>query len=111
MKTIYVKNFSTTPGPRKEIIGPFSGERFREEVLLKEIRENPDEELSINLDGTAGYGSSFLEEAFGGLVRLGLPESKIMEIVNNLISQEDESLIDEIKEYVEDEIQNKKVGP
>ena len=105
MKDIYVKRFSEFPGPRKESIGPNSGERFRDEVLYKAIQEFPNETFRIHLDGTAGYGSSFLEEAFGGLVRLGVSEKTMTEIIKNLVSEEDPSLIVEVSEYVNDAIQ------
>lgn len=105
MIKIYVKDFSEFPGPRKEIIGPNSGERFRDEVLYQKIQEHPGEVIQVILDGTAGYGSSFLEESFGGLVRLGVPEAKMREIASNLISDEDPSLIDEIKEYIDEALE------
>ncbi|AZR42986.1 STAS-like domain-containing protein [Marinobacter salarius] len=101
MKTIFVKNFSEFPGPRYRKLGTASGEEFRLEVLAPEIEKNGVENISIDLDGTCGYGSSFLEEAFGGLVRekvISPKQSKIL--VENLISEEDPSLIDEIKAYV-----------
>lgn len=100
MIQINVKDFSEFPGPRREAIGPNSGEKFRDTVLLPAITNNPHEKIVVNLDGTAGYGSSFLEEAFGGLVRNGVSRNKLEEIVSNLISTEDESLIDEIREYI-----------
>lgn len=105
MIEIYVKDFSPFPGPRKETVGPNSGERFRDEVLYKAITENPGEEIRVILDGTAGYGSSFLEESFGGLVRLGVSENKMMEVVRNLVSKEDPSLIEEIAEYVNEALE------
>lgn len=108
MIEIYVKDFSPFPGPRKETVGPNSGERFRDEVLYKAIIENPDEEICVILDGTAGYGSSFLEESFGGLVRLGVSENKMMEVVRNLVSREDPSLIEEIAEYVNEALEELK---
>ena len=97
---IFVKDFSEYPGPRKESIGPNSGEKFREKVLAPAIRANPDELIVVNLDGTSGYGSSFLEEAFGGLIRDGIPFDRVIKIVDNIISVEDDSLISEIREYV-----------
>ncbi|WP_193453164.1 STAS-like domain-containing protein [Pseudomonas nitroreducens] len=100
MITIYVKDFSEFPGPRKESVGPNSGEKFRDTVLLKALREHPDEEISVNLDGTAGYGSSFLEESFGGLIRAGVPYQRVIGLCENLVSEEDESLIEEIREYI-----------
>ncbi len=68
MKTINVAaDFSAYPAGRFLDDGPFSGEAFREKHLLPALKD--DEHVSINLDGGEGFGSSFLEEAFGGLVR------------------------------------------
>jgi len=60
------EDFSRFPAGRFKDDGAFSGERFRD-VLVERLRSA--EKLVIDLDGTMGYGSSFLEEAFGGLVR------------------------------------------
>ncbi|WP_321837861.1 STAS-like domain-containing protein [Pseudomonas kulmbachensis] len=100
MILINVKDFSEFPGPRREVVGPNSGEKFRETVLLPTINSNPDALIVINLDGTAGYGSSFLEESFGGLIRHGIPLKRVQEICDNIISLEDDSLIEEIRDYV-----------
>ena len=64
--------FSKTPGGRFRKHGPFSGEEFREDVLRDLLGRaiGSGDRLLIVLDGTHGYGSSFLEEAFGGLIRL-----------------------------------------
>jgi hypothetical protein len=63
--------FCDTPAGRfKETDGDFTGQHFREDVLLKlinNLKEN--EKLTIKIDDVEGYGSSFLEEAFGGIVR------------------------------------------
>lgn len=61
--------FTQTPAGRYETDGPFSGQKFREEVLVPALRAG--KKIAIDLDGTIGFGSSFLEEAFGGLVRAG----------------------------------------
>jgi len=61
------KEFSKYPGGRYLADGDCSGERFRNEFLVPALRAHPS--VRVNLDGTLGYGSSFLEEAFGGLVR------------------------------------------
>ena len=47
--------------------GNFSGQRFREELLAPALRDG--EQVVVTIDDTEGLGSSFLEEAFGGLVR------------------------------------------
>ena len=66
------RDFSPVPAGRRKEDGPFSGESFRERFLTDAIRNNV--KVTVDLSGTEGYGSSFLEEAFGGLVReLGLP--------------------------------------
>ena len=68
VRTINILNeFSRTPGGRYYTDGPASGQKFREEVLIPALAEN--DHLTIEMDGTRGYPSSFLEEAFGGLVR------------------------------------------
>ncbi|MGO9682705.1 MAG: STAS-like domain-containing protein [Beijerinckiaceae bacterium] len=72
MPTIEIsKDFSRTPGGRHIADGPFSGELFRDRYLAPALREarQSGQRVVVILDGTRGYLSSFLEEAFGGLVR------------------------------------------
>lgn len=93
------------PGARFKELGPQSGEEFKE-YLIKKLQEiygddfsqKSKSEIIINLDGSAGYGSSFLEEGFGGLVRSGVPV-KIIHCLK-FISSEEPELIDEIKDYI-----------
>ncbi len=61
------KDFSPHPGPRFARQGANSGEALRQR-LTKILKDHPSK-LVIDLDGTKGIGSSFLDEAFGGLVR------------------------------------------
>ena len=72
--------FSTTPGGRFRKHGPYSGEEFRDDVLRGLLRRaiEADDKVAIVLDGTAGYPSSFLEEAFGGLIRLGMFDQEVV---------------------------------
>ena len=65
------KQFSRYPGGRYRRDGAHSGEAFREDVLLPALKEavKSGTRLVVVLDGTEGYPSSFLEEAFGGLIR------------------------------------------
>jgi|ERR1700687_1454135 len=67
------KDFSRTPGGRYISDGPDSGELFRDRLVVPALKRAiaQDEKLTIVLDGPRGYLSSFLEEAFGGLVRYG----------------------------------------
>lgn len=70
------RDFSRFPGGRYKKDGPYSGEAFREEMLVPALLEalKSNSVVEVELDGTAGYASSFLEEAFGGLVREGRAE-------------------------------------
>lgn len=67
-KIISISNdFSLFPAGRYEKDGPYTGEGFRKNVLVPALAEYTT--VTIQLDNPLGYGSSFLEEAFGGLVR------------------------------------------
>ncbi len=66
------QDFSTTPAGRTESDhGSNSGETFRRNLLGPKLKEaiKSNSILSVTLDGTAGYPASFLDEAFGGLIR------------------------------------------
>lgn len=65
------KEFSPAPAGRYVEDGPFSAQRFREEFLVPKLHDaiNNNSILEVSLDGLLGVSSSFLEEAFGGLVR------------------------------------------
>ena len=79
---------------------------FRNTRLIPELEKN--HVIAIELDDTAGYGSSFLEEAFGGLVRASIPHERIKN--NIFFNSEDESLVEEINEYIDDAILEAKNG-
>lgn len=78
--------------------GPYSGERFRDEFLVPSLRAG--RSVRINFDGARGYGSSFLEEAFGGLVRNGHMTADELLRRLNFVSDEDPTLIDEVLSYI-----------
>ena len=63
------EEFSKHPAGRTRQDGKFSGQRFREEFLAPALSSN--DEVTVILDGARSYGSSFLDEAFGGLIREG----------------------------------------
>lgn len=64
-----VIDFTEYPGPRYDNQGPESGEKFYVEKLNSAFMQSfkDDHMLVVNLDGTAGFASSFLDEAFGQL--------------------------------------------
>lgn len=71
------ENFSESPAARYRHEGPNSGERFREDYLIPALRKGV--AVKVNLDGVVGYGSSFLEESFGGLIRAGYALTDLQE--------------------------------
>lgn len=98
------RDFARAPGPRYRSEGSFSGEEFREGYLLPRLKEAMagDCVLLIDIDGVAGFGVSFLEEAFGGLIREdGLTQSTILQHIE-LKSERLDYLEEEILSYVKD---------
>lgn len=92
------KEFSRYPAGRYFADGDFSGQAFRARFLIPALKaEQP---LIVELDGVRGYGSSFLEEAFGGLVREGYSPAQIRRFIE--LQSRDPSLIDEIGEYIDE---------
>lgn len=100
MTIINIKDFSKYPGPRYIDLGEFSGEDFRNRVLIPALENN--DSVTVNFDGVYGYGSSFLEEAFGGLVRCGVETNKIINLKNNLICTDDPSILSEVIKYIDE---------
>jgi hypothetical protein len=78
-------DFSPFPGGRFRTDGPFSGEVFRDDVLLPLLRDaiNGGQPLTVVLDGVAGLPSSFLEEGFGGILRKA-PEITAKHVLSTL---------------------------
>ena len=54
--------------------------------------------MRVVLDGTAGLGTSFLEEAFGGLIRIDNISYDDIQSTLEYISEEDEDYIEEINQ-------------
>lgn len=92
-------DFSPYPSGRYKRDGPHSGEVFRDEWLVPALKES--QELIVELDDVEGYGSSFLEEAFGGLVRKGYSTADALKNQLKLRSV-DEALVSEIFSYIEE---------
>ena len=110
MKIHIATEFSVFPGPRYEREGPFSAQEFREALLEPRFRraEANGEELHVDLDGGFGYSTSFLEEAFGGLVReFGF---KRVDRVLRFKSTDEPYLIHEIKRYMKETSSLAKAG-
>ena len=101
------KDYTKTPGGRFIHEGDYSGEDFRKSILLPAFKKaiETDSTLIVILDGGYGYPPSFLEEAFGGLVR-ETKDSRVQDII--IISEEEPSQIKKIKGYISKELGDKK---
>lgn len=67
--TVKVADFSITPFGRYPTDGKFSGQRFRREVLLPLFRNQNIDTIQVDFNGIIPVGSSFIDEAFAGLIR------------------------------------------
>lgn len=99
---IYVniaKDFTRFPAGRYKRNGATSGEDFRERFLEPALQKG--EHITVNFDGTVGYGSSFLEEAFGGVIRkLKLTAEFVLSHLS--LESSDVSIAEEVKSYIND---------
>lgn len=104
MKIKISNDFSKAPGPRYRSEGNHSGEEFRATILCPRLRQALDKnvQLLIDLDGTYGFGTSFLEEAFGGLIRNDKFSLKELNSVLSFVSEEEPDLIDEVMTYMKE---------
>lgn len=110
-----VIDFTEYPGPRYKEQGPHSGELFYEEILKpnfeiiqKRSKDNVHMILQINLDNTAGYASSFLDEAFGNLAYDYGKQFVIAHL--DIISNEEPDWIDIIKNQTIQEWDDKRLN-
>lgn len=91
------KQFTKLPGLRYIRLGRFSGEEFRQKFLLEPLKQG--KTVIVELDGVRGYGSSFLEEAFGGTVReLDLDITDALNRIKTVTSVESWRL--DVEEYI-----------
>ncbi|MCB5412179.1 STAS-like domain-containing protein [Pseudogemmobacter faecipullorum] len=79
------RDFHDAPGGRYVEDGPGNATDFRNKFLLPVLTSGGRAE--IELDGVPGLPSSFLEEAFGGLVRLGYRADKIRETFSFIVKE------------------------
>lgn len=89
--------FARYPAGRYRTDGPHSGQRFREEFLVPVLNEQAGI-IEIDLTLARGLKSSFLEEAFGGLVRAGFDATQLVKRFT-FVSQ-DATIGEEILDYI-----------
>jgi hypothetical protein len=92
-------DYSTEPFGRYPQDGNSNGTDFREKWLKPALDSN--ELVTVDFDGAEGYGSSFLEESFGGLVRLcGFTATDLHKKLR-LVSEDDPSIASEVWDYID----------
>ncbi len=103
MNLSVAKEFYRRPSGRYRIHGTYTGEAFREDVLLPRLNKlNDGEKIYIDFTGVSMNGSSFLEEAFGGLVRdHGFSYSELRDILV-LDFPRRPALVDMVWKYIKD---------
>lgn len=107
MKTINIaQDYTKYPTGRYSKNGKGSGEEFREKYLLEAIKLG--ERFNVNIDGTSGYSSSFLEEAFGGLVRKGFSAEELRNLLTIEASLAYEPYKKLIWQYIDNALPNNK---
>ncbi len=89
-------DFTRFPAGRTNSDGPYSGEAFRDKHLRPWLDRH--ERVEIRLDSALGYGSSFLEEAFGGLIRLNYSKEDVLSLLQ--LDTADPLLKQEIEGYI-----------
>jgi hypothetical protein len=96
-----VRDFSRTPGPRRRTEGKYSGEEFLP-ILRDRYRQAVAQHarLVVDLDGAAGYATSFLEAAFGGLAREVGAQAALATL--QFKSDDEPDLVAEIEQYIRD---------
>lgn len=94
-------DFSDEPYGRFRTDGPDSAERFRDDILIPALRKY--DKIIVDLRG-AFYGSSFLEETFGGLIRHGFKHGDLKEKLT--IEHSLQVYVYASWKYIEDEVQN-----
>lgn len=112
MVKVNLRNFSETPGSRYRSDGENSAEEFRDEWVIPALEEHGS--VVIDVWGTEGITSPFLEELFGGLVRevgadnvinkvfpaWNTPRNKVVEVYNYIEEAVSQEIADELEEEV-----------
>jgi hypothetical protein len=90
--------FSAFPFGRFAQHGPYNGERFRKEFLVPALKAG--DVVEVDLAGAKGLSPSFLEEAFGGLVRReGFDRADMLARIR-VLSERDPSFVTRVNGYI-----------
>lgn len=96
------QKFSDSPSGRYIEDGEYCGANFLHQYLLPNI--NKYTKIILDFTNVLGYGSSFLEEAFGGLVReTHMSKEEFFKHIE-IKTLNDPCLLEEINQYIDEEI-------
>lgn len=103
-KTIDVGNdFSRIPSGRTREDGPNSGEKFREDFLIPTMKDGNVDRIIIDFSNLyQSIGSSFLDEAFGYLIRKEIISYDDFKKKFLFIGDNKSILLDRLKNIIED---------
>lgn len=103
VKVDIAKDFTQFPGGRYRTHGPGSGQEFREDRLAPAMNSGF---VEVELSGVYGYPASFLEEAFGGLIRSGWTLADIRKTLTLKASDPNYQVyVEQAWQFMEDESQ------
>lgn len=92
------RDFTPYPFGRYRTDGERSGEVFREDKLVPAMRQH--QHVTVDLSGSNYYGSSFLEESFGGLVRKHFTATEVNAKLT-ILHTKLPSVVTEVKKYIQ----------
>lgn len=93
-------DFALLPAGRYKTDGSHTGEHFREK--LNDLLGQSNEPIEVNFDGVLGVGSSFLEEAFAGLIRAGMLKKQDFDSRILVIANDNPEITEKIHRYVQE---------
>lgn len=94
------KEFALLPAGRYKTDGSHTGEHFREK--LNDLLSQYNEPIEVNFDGVLGVGSSFLEEAFAGLIRAGILSKQDFGNRILVVANDNPAITEKIHRYIQD---------
>lgn len=97
------RDFTDRPFGRYREDGNHSAQAFREDWLVPALRDH--DHVTVDLSGTNFYGSSFLEEVFGGLIRANFTKDQLDKKLT-VLHDKLPSVVAEVKEYIMEAAKN-----
>lgn len=99
---VLVGDFSKTPYGRYEVDGKANASAFRDKFLVPVFNDPEIDKVNVHLDTVEEgyeYGSSFLEEAFVGLIRKCHIDAEVVRRKLNLVTVHRDYIL-EVNEYL-----------